>query len=202
MGDAECGSPGAESLLALPHTGDADRAVVGAVELHDVRRTELHRDAADAGDHGSVARRPSITVCDNARPVTGYHIRIGYNSALNADEKRAAFETLKEVVASLRDDTDRLVREVKHESVAWSDPARAAIDDALLREYAEVYRPPARDATLTIIEPIGDEPGQIMQLASGGGEAREVKERLRRAFSRLVILEMHRRGIEVNLVVA
>lgn len=34
--------------------------------------------------------------------MTGYHISIGYNSALNATERREAFETLKQVVASLR----------------------------------------------------------------------------------------------------
>jgi hypothetical protein len=128
--------------------------------------------------------------------MTGYHITIGYNSSLNSDEKRAAFETLKRVVETVRAQTDRLVAEVEREL------GIPAPDRLLLREYAEVYSPPARDATLTVIEPKGDEPGQIMQLASSGGQGRDYKEQLRRAFSRLVIFEMHQRGIEVNLVVA
>lgn len=126
--------------------------------------------------------------------MTGYHITIGYNSALNSAEKRRAFETLKEVVEMVRVQTDRLIAEVERE--------RGTIDHALIREYAAACVPPPQDSTLTVIEPDGDDPGQIMQLASGGGDSRDYKEQLRRAFSRLVILDMHKRGIEVNLVVA
>lgn len=126
--------------------------------------------------------------------MTGYHITIGYNSA---GDRRKAFETLKAVVQDIRTDSERLIREVWREK---QYPHQR--DRETLKEYAEMYLLPARDHTLTIIEPHDDEPGQIMQLASGGGESRDIKEELRRAFSRLVILEMHRRGIEVNLVVA
>lgn len=127
--------------------------------------------------------------------MTGYHISIGYNSTLNATERREAFATLKRVVETLRDDTDRLVAEAKREQ-----PHRTDLE---LQEYADLYRLPARDSTLTICDPLSeDRPGEIMQLASGGGEGRDTKELMRRAFSRLVIFEMHKLCIEVDFVVA
>lgn len=131
--------------------------------------------------------------------MTGYHISIGYNSTLGAQEKREAFDTLEHVVHEIRGQMDLLIDEAERER--GSDRDRPA-DRASLTEYVKAYCLPATDATLTIFEPDGDKPGEILQLASGTGDSREYKERLRRAFCRLVIFEMHRRGIEVNLVVS
>lgn len=123
--------------------------------------------------------------------MTGYHIRIGYNARVVSDDD--AWQTLKDVVAAVRLDAEGLMGEALRE--------RSDAPWALLAAIAAVYAdPPDGDATLTIIEPEGDRPGEILQLASGSGRA--VRELMRRAFCRCVILAMHRRGIEVSLVVA
>lgn len=127
--------------------------------------------------------------------MTGYHISIGYNSTLNHVERTGkAWEALKETVSQLRTRTNAIVAEVLREQ-----PNLGPVD--VLVEYAETYGQDV-DRTLTIIEATDDRPAEIMQLASGGGDARDIKEAMRRAFSRLVIFEMHKRGIEVNFHVA
>jgi hypothetical protein len=79
------------------------------------------------------------------------------------------------------------------------EPLKWSADELI--EYVERYK--ARDdQTLTITPPDGERRGEVMQLAGGGGQSRRVKEAVRRAFSRLVILKMHKLGIEVNFVVA
>lgn len=121
---------------------------------------------------------------------TGYHIEIGYNSAHNRDD---AWTELKAVVERLRHQPDLIVAEVRREQ-----PGLAS--DDVLRDYAESYGPDL-DLTLKVIEAVGERRPEIYQSASGGGESRDIKEAMRRAFARLVIFEMHKQGIEVNFVV-
>jgi len=125
--------------------------------------------------------------------MTGYHIYIGYNSGLTGQERASAFEVLKAVVGELRRSPLRIVDEALREHETYSAD--------VLRDYAKQYAPDCEDATIRVLEPANDQPGQIMQLASGGGEGREIKELMRRAFARLLIMEMHRKGIEVSFSV-
>jgi hypothetical protein len=123
--------------------------------------------------------------------MTGYHISIGYNSGGPINAWELLVEAVEEVCAA----PGHITAEVKRETLEWKDEE--------LHDY--VYRYKARDdQTLTITppDPDDDKDGEVMQLAGGGGEGRRIKEAVRRAFSRLVILKMHKLGIEVNLVVA
>lgn len=121
--------------------------------------------------------------------MTGYHIRIGYNSKWNKDE---AWHELVACVGRLRNDPARIIGEVVRLD---GNVADAALLEAFARVYADTG-----DVTLTIRDTPEDR--SVVQLASGGGPGRDLKERFRRAFCRLVIEEMHRLGIEVNLEVA
>lgn len=129
--------------------------------------------------------------------MTGYHISIGYLSDYDKDE---AWEVLKNVALDLC-----------HAPVRIADEAITygmGVDIAL--EYAEAYRGASiethgtEDSTLRIVEGNAAEKAQpqIMQLAGGVGESRTTKEAVRRAFCRLVMREMHKLGIEININVA
>lgn len=121
--------------------------------------------------------------------MTGYHISIGYNANGSLNAWALLMETVEEVCAA----PGHIIAEVKRETLEWKDDE--------LHDY--VYRYKARDdQSITITPPEGDKNGEVMQLASGGGESRRIKEAVRRAFSRLVMLRMHKLGIEVNLTVA
>lgn len=121
---------------------------------------------------------------------TGYTLQVGYLSAGNREE---AWREMKAITAALRADPSAITREVlRLESGHTSE----SLDD-----YAEAYRLDS-DATITIHEAIGDRPACIHQMASGGGESRDIKEAMRRAFCRLVIEAMHRKGIEVTMIVS
>ena len=129
--------------------------------------------------------------------MTGYHISIGY---LSGYDKEEAWEVLKRVVLELCNAPERIAEEAM----------RFGMDGAVAREYAEAYRGASletrgtEDSTLRIIEGERAEgnPPQIMQLAGGAGPSRVIKEAMRRAFCRLVMYEMHKREIEININVA
>ncbi len=130
--------------------------------------------------------------------MTGYHISIGYLSDGDKDEAWAA---LKEVVAALCAEPSRIAVEA----------VRYGMRPNQAEEHAEAYRSfspktgRTEDSTLVIKErDFEDEDSypQVMQLASGGGESRVLKEAMRRAFCRLALEEMHKRGLEININVA
>lgn len=123
--------------------------------------------------------------------MTSYHISVGYNSGPHRDIE--VWRVLQQVVDEIRREPTRIVMEAGREPHHCSG--------ATMLEYAAAYLPSEDpDLTLRVIGP-GDqeESGEITQFASGGGTSRVVKELLRRAFCRLVIFEMHQRGMEVNL---
>lgn len=124
--------------------------------------------------------------------MTGYHISVGYNSGAKRED---VWRELKLVVEQLRHQSQAIIDELRRVE------GPLAFGDQELREYAEMYGA-QRDLTLTIHEAEDDREAQIVQLASGGGTARDIKEALRRSFSRLVIAAMHTRRMEVNLHVA
>lgn len=120
---------------------------------------------------------------------TSYRLTDGYNSAHDRDE---VWDELLKVAEVIRNDTDRIVGEVLRLEPHWPKHD--------VQEYAMYYKPPAVDATLQVLDT--EESRGVVQLASGGGKARDLKESLGRAFCRLVIEEMHKRNMEVSLIVA
>lgn len=123
--------------------------------------------------------------------MTGYHLSVGYISGYSAGQDRSqAWEVMKEIVARLRQEPGLIAAEA-----ARIEPG--TLDECL--EFAQNYHPSVGDLTVVVRE--GD-PQEVAQSASGGGCERAMKEKLRRAFSRLVIEQMHRHGFEVNLNVA
>lgn len=130
--------------------------------------------------------------------MTGYHITIGYLSGYDKDE---AWGVLKRTVARVCANPELIAAEA-HE---------LAMPLEVAREYAESYRSfsadtgRTEDSTLTIKEKDpkdSDSEPQVMQLASGGGSSRAIKEAMRRAVCRIVMREMHGLGIEININVA
>ena len=127
--------------------------------------------------------------------MTGYYLEIGYNSGYSSNEE--AWANLKSAAELLRTDPGRIFREVKR--------LEPEIDDTLLQECAEAYD--GRDLSMTIVdeqapERLQDAPNYIRQFASGGGAYRSVKEACRRAVCRILIEEMHRKKMEVNMRVS
>lgn len=126
---------------------------------------------------------------------TGYRVEVGYNSSWHRDD---AWERLKAEAQRVRSDGQAILAEARRVEALRVDEFSAEV----LGEYVAAYAADA-DLTLTIHESASeDERPCIRQLASGGGESRDIKELLRRAFCRLLIAAMHREGIEVNLVVS
>ena len=117
--------------------------------------------------------------------MTGYHIQIGYNSGCHVDP----VDTLKNVVLSICADPQVILDEVL-----------AVEGVAVPSEFAYLYRSPWNDATITFIE--DTERFEVYQSASGGGDDRIHKERMRRAVCRLVMRMMHAKGIEVSISVS
>lgn len=124
--------------------------------------------------------------------MTGYHISIGYQSGSSSRHDRdSAWRELLATVAKLREQPQRITQEAKR------------LDSGLLLpdllECAETHRAASEGCAVQIVERgDGDE---VMLLASGGEPGRACKESVRRAFCRLVIEEMHSKGIEINLTV-
>lgn len=126
--------------------------------------------------------------------MTGYTIEVGYNSAQGGEE---VWDKLKTVAKGIC----KKPEQIAEEAIKFGAGQRCNKDS--LMEYAEAYKECGEkgtaDLTVRIIE--GEEP-YISQSASGGGEAREIKEHLRRAFCRLVLYEMHKSLMEINIRVA
>jgi hypothetical protein len=129
--------------------------------------------------------------------MTGYHISIGYLSGYDKDE---AWQVLKKVTLDLCNHSVRIATEA---ILFGMDPFKAE-EYARAYEGASLEQRGTEDSTLRIIEADEKEgtPPQIMQLASGTGESRLLKEAMRRAFCPLVMEEMHKLGIEINVNVA
>lgn len=128
--------------------------------------------------------------------MTGYHLSIGY---LSGGDKAQAWDTLKTVVLNLCHDPVRIA----NEAVRLGMNRTTAHECARAFASASLEFQGTEDSTLRIIE--GDRAEgnpQIMMLAGGSGQSRTIKEAIRRAFCRLVMTEMHRRDIEININVA
>lgn len=120
--------------------------------------------------------------------VTQYRIEVGYNSSKDRDE---VWDALKQVVIAIQDQPQRIIDEVLR--------IEPKANLKMLKDCAAYYRRPVEDLTIQVVE---DETGRyISQLASGGGSSRNMKESCRRAFCRLVLEDMHRKKMEVKIVV-
>ena len=127
-----------------------------------------------------------------------YHIYIGYNPHFG---DREVWEELKRTVFYLRSKTNMIVKEA----------VRIEGDTAVLYKAALRYKD-ENNLTLQIVEhspeyPKGycrAEPCQIMQTISCGGYRNiwwPAKKRVCRAFCRLVMKEMHKKDMEINILV-
>lgn len=130
--------------------------------------------------------------------MTGYHISVGYQSG--GPDKDEAWEILKRVVLDLCHAPARIA----DEAISYGMDRASAIEYANAYVGASEAWRGTEDSTLRIIEANAaeDTPPQIMQLAGGAGPSRTIKEAMRRAFCRLVMAEMHKLGIEININVA
>lgn len=142
---------------------------------------------------------------------TGYHLEVGYNSGCSGffgtheDAANILLAVVRQVAESPLEILMEAGRERGLSSLSFYDDI---LDYAKRFQYSLEH--PDEDGTVTITPPRGNESWRVMLLATGGPGieedgawgARSLKELVRRAFCRLVILEMHRRGIEVSLVVA
>lgn len=140
--------------------------------------------------------------------MTGYYLELGYNSSLGTPQLGLAFSTLVGVFMNLVNDPDRVTREVLR--------LEPGADAVLVLQVAGWYGHPDRpkeDLTFKVVERGDTHPEinaleaaefkpYIQQYASGGGAQRGASESVRRAFCRLVIEDMHRLKIEVNLRVS
>lgn len=128
--------------------------------------------------------------------MTGYHISIGYLSGADKDE---AWIALKRVVLELCHNIARIA----DEAACFGMSTKVANEYALAYQDATEEQHGTKDSTLRIIERKGEnDPPQVMQLAGGSGESRDIKEEMRRAFCRLVMHDMHQLGLEININVA
>lgn len=125
--------------------------------------------------------------------MTGYHIRIGYNGASGWDH-HDAWEELKAVARQVADDPRAIVEEARR--LGAPEHCSRGPECCTLNTYADSYADPfdSFGHPVTIIEE--EDERQIMQLASTG---ESIKYHVRRAYVRLVIAEMHRREVEINL---
>lgn len=132
--------------------------------------------------------------------MTGYYLELGYNSALGAPQTKNAWTTLKAVFQNVISNPDRVLAEVLR--------LEPAAGPQSIREMAEWYTAAERDdLTFKVVEKTDPDEHEapvqhIYQYASGGGPDRYTKESVRRAVCRLVIEDMHRLKIEVNLRVS
>jgi len=130
--------------------------------------------------------------------MTGYHISIGYMSG--GPDKEEAWEILKEVVLDLCNAPARIA----DEATSFGMDRTTAIEYAGAYVGASIANRGTEDSTLRIIEANEKEETQpqIMQLAGGADPSRSIKKAIRRAFCRLVMHDMHKREIEININVA
>lgn len=126
--------------------------------------------------------------------MTGYHIRIGYNPLRTDYEKM--WEILKAEARKVADNPEAIIAEARR----LGAPENCDGGCCPLETYADNYAEPFGTSghPISVIEPNGDDAGEIMQLASTDSG---IKYHVRRAYVRLLIEAMHRHGIEVSLTV-
>lgn len=118
--------------------------------------------------------------------MTGYHIRCSYNSSFKLKEMNSKLEI---VINDICANPERIADEVKRVE-GREVPGR----------FIDPYRQPWPDLTIKTMKDC-DGRLTVMQMASGGGEDRQIKESMRRAVCRMVMERMHASGMEVSISV-
>lgn len=124
--------------------------------------------------------------------MTGYHFKIGYNGASGVSEDDG-WTALREAARKVCDDPKAIIAEARRIGA----PENCERGCCPLDGYADNYADPFSDYGHPVV--IIENAKEVMQMASTGSP---IKYHVRRAFARLLIVEMHRRGVEVNLTVA
>lgn len=132
--------------------------------------------------------------------MTGFYISAGYSSTCDSDEvEQMMFKVGREIA----NDPQAIVNEM---AINGSAPWRES-DSEKLMEYARRFKE-QQDLTIEFETECPDYVSdkeewtpQIKMLASGGGYHRIFKEESRRAFMRLLVNQMHRLGMDVNISV-
>ncbi len=126
--------------------------------------------------------------------MTGYHIRIGYNGARRTDYDVMCRE-LVAVARQICDNPPAIIAEARRLGAPESCTRGCCDLDTYADNYADDFDSDSHPVRIVA----GEEGPEIVQLASTDDP---IKYHVRRAFCRLVIEAMHRREIEVSLVVA
>ena len=131
---------------------------------------------------------------------TAYIISRGYNSKHNFNNDSVVKkynQSLIEIYQEITLNTDIIFKEIEKER-----EGKIEIKKEELSSYFASYHfdPEENDLTFKLSK---DDKGAfiVLQCASGGGCGRNYKEIVRRAVSRIFILEMNKRGFEVNYYV-
>jgi hypothetical protein len=124
---------------------------------------------------------------------TGYTIELGYGDGTWQDLKDTALELCEHPIL------------IATEALEHGAPNE--LEGETLYGYAEAFKH-RTDLTIEFIEPGHPfwrdtyEQPFIHMMASGGDPARTMKEYVRRAFLRLLMADMHRRGMEISVRVS
>jgi len=119
--------------------------------------------------------------------VSTYAVEVGYNSGHAYDE---VWDELQSAVANIRNDPSAIVREVLR---LEETPDLVAIEGIL-----HLYE---SETDLTMMVKNEEDNRRVIQFASGGDPMRSAKESCRRAVCRLLLEHMHRKKMEVNIIV-
>jgi hypothetical protein len=125
---------------------------------------------------------------------TTYVLSLGYNgnSVISEANQWLMLKRAAETLCS----TPAWREHIMDEAVKYNCPSFDE-NGILLSEYILKFQIPCTDCTIML----DNEEHKIRLVASGGSLSRIIKTQLRRAFCRLIINQMHKANIEVNLVV-
>ena len=112
---------------------------------------------------------------------TGFHLEPGYAWS---SRQKCSFDDIVKVIKSIS------MPDFRRKCLEYGVPE--AVVDNYIGKYSKI---PSDDATISI------ESNCIMQLASGGGSSRDVKEQVRKALAILVLDECYRRGWSVSFAI-
>ena len=116
--------------------------------------------------------------------MTSYHLSPGYSNHGKCK--------LSQIVAVARSISKHKLRGTFRAKCLEYGVPESVVDD-YIAGYVVI---PSADSTITIR---GED---LMQLASGGGSSRDIKENVRKAFGILVLDECYKRGLSVSFVIA
>jgi hypothetical protein len=119
--------------------------------------------------------------------VSTYAVEVGYNSDHCYD---SVWEELQVAVANIRKDPSVIVKEVLR--------LEETPDLVTIKEILPLYE---SEVDLTMVVKHENDNQRVIQFASGGDPMRSAKESCRRAVCRLLLEHMHRKKMEVNIVV-